>query len=223
VAKVIGVIQVKGGAGRSTIATNLAGAISIGARVALIDCDMPQGTSASWGAIRQDGQQHMNLTIATAKDHQDLVKVAEDLAETHDYIVIDGPPRIAEITRAMLILSDLCLIPLGASAAEIWATSDLLTTINDAKTFGKEIGKKIDARIIWNRYRGTTNAAKEMPAAVKEELGLPALDTKLGYRVAYSDALARGMTVLEWPDRAARDEMEQLCREVGKIIKAKLI
>jgi chromosome partitioning protein len=184
---------------------------------------MPQGTSASWGAIRQDGQQHMNLTIATAKDHQDLVKVAEDLAETHDYIVIDGPPRIAEITRAMLILSDLCLIPLGASAAEIWATSDLLTTINDAKTFGKEIGKKIDARIIWNRYRGTTNAAKEMPAAVKEELGLPALDTKLGYRVAYSDALARGMTVLEWPDRAARDEMEQLCREVGKIIKAKLI
>lgn len=221
-AKIIGVIQVKGGAGRSTIATNLAGAISIGARVALIDCDMPQGTSASWGTIRQQGQQDITLTIATANDHKDLVRVTEQLAETHDIIVIDGPPRIAEITRAMLILSDLCLIPLGASAAEIWATSDLLTTINEAKAAGKAIEKKIDARIVWNRYRASTTAAKEMPAAVRAELGLPEIATRLGYRVAYSDALARGVTVLEWTDRAAKEEMEQLCREVGKIIKAKI-
>lgn len=222
-AKVIGVIQVKGGAGRSTIATNLAGVLSIGAKVALIDCDMPQGTSASWGSLREPSLLENRLTIKTAADHEALVRLEKELADSHDYIVIDGPPRIAEITRATLILSDLCLIPLGASAAEIWATSDLLKTIDEAKEAGKSIDKKIDARIVWNRYRASTTAAKELPAAVKEELGLDELETKLGYRVAYSDVLARGLTVMEWSDKAAKDEMQQLCEEIGKIIKARLI
>jgi chromosome partitioning protein len=220
-AKIIGVIQVKGGAGRSTIATNLAGILETSAKVALIDCDMPQGTSASWGALRQQEQPISNLTIATAADHDDLVETAQTLAEENDFIVIDGPPRIAEITRAMLILSDLCLIPLGTSAAEIWATTDLLRTINEAKEDGKAYNKTIDARIVWNRYRGTTTSAKEMPQAVKTELGLKALNAKIGYRVAYSDALAQGMTVMEWSDRAAKEEMRDLCIEVGKLIKAK--
>jgi chromosome partitioning protein len=221
-AKIIGVIQVKGGAGRSTLATNLAGAIEIGASVALIDCDMPQGTSASWGALRQAEHPIGNLTIATADNHEHLIQTAEELAGTHDFIVIDGPPRIAEITRATLILSDLCLIPLGTSAAEIWATTDLLKTIEEAKAAGKETGKSIDARIVWNRYRAATTSAKEMPDAVKTELGLKALNTKMGYRVAYSDALAQGMTVMEWSDRTAKEEMRELCIEIGKIIKARL-
>lgn len=223
-AKVIGVIQVKGGAGRSTIATNLAGIIGLkGARVALIDSDMPQGTSASWGSLRQQETPIDNLTIETADNHEHLIETAERLASTHDFIVIDGPPRIAEITRATLILSDLCLIPLGTSAAEIWATGDLLTTINEAKEAGQALGKTIDARIVWNRYRAATTAAKEMPDAVKTELGLKALNTRIGYRVAYSDALAQGMTVMEWSDKTAKDEMRDLCIEIGKIIKARLV
>jgi Mrp family chromosome partitioning ATPase len=52
-AKTIGVIQVKGGAGRSTVSTNLAGELSKLGKTVLIDCDMPQGTSASWFAVRQ--------------------------------------------------------------------------------------------------------------------------------------------------------------------------
>ena len=43
--KIIGIIQVKGGAERSTLATNLAGELSKVDRTAIIDCDMPQGTS----------------------------------------------------------------------------------------------------------------------------------------------------------------------------------
>jgi len=44
--KVIGVVQIKGGAGRSTLATNLAGELGKMAKTVLIDCDMPQGTSS---------------------------------------------------------------------------------------------------------------------------------------------------------------------------------
>lgn len=216
-AKVIGVIQVKGGVGRSTIATNMAGAMSEKNKTVLIDCDMPQGTSASWFSIRQQQNRAGKLTVVTARDHKELVKEVERLSADHQVVIIDCPPRIAEMTRAALILSDLCLIPLGASAPEIWATSDLMTTIEEAK----RVKSSVDARLVWNRYRSTTSSAQELSAAVRTGLGLAEMDTKLGFRVAYSDALARGLTVMEWSDRAAKDEMTKLTIETTKILKVR--
>ena len=218
-AHIIGIIQVKGGAGRSTIATNLAGLLSAeGKKVALIDCDMPQGTSAAWASIRQGGDKpDHNLTIATAANHSELVDRVKLLDADHDYIVLDAPPRIAEMTRAALILSRLCLIPLGASAAELWATGDLLPTIDKAKT----VKQDVDARILWTRFRGTTKSAQELSAAAKGELGLKELSNKLGYRVAFPEALARGLTVLEWGERTARVEFQAVGKEIKRILGAK--
>ena len=133
--------------------------------------------------------------------------------------MIDAPPRIAEITKIILMLSDLCLIPLGASAVEIWATADLLKTIEAARA----IKSDIDTRIIWNRFRASTKSAQELSQAANEVLGIKELKNKLGYRVAYSEAMARGMTVLEWTDKTARDEMLALGKELEKILKVKFI
>ena len=47
--QIIGIIQIKGGVGRSTLATNLAAALTQIGSTALVDADVPQGTSASWG------------------------------------------------------------------------------------------------------------------------------------------------------------------------------
>ena len=215
-AHIIGIIQVKGGAGRSTLATNLAGYLTEHGKVALIDCDMPQGTSASWAAIRQ-AEKPDSITMATASNHVELVERVKQLAESHDYLVLDGPPRIAEMTRAALILSHLCLVPLGASAAEIWATSDLLATIKEAK----QAKSDVDARITWTRFRGSTKSARDLSEAAKGELGLKELKAKLGYRVAFAEALARGLTVAEWPERTARLEMQVLKNEVVAILKGK--
>jgi chromosome partitioning protein len=121
------------------------------------------------------------------------------------------------MTRAALILSHLCLIPLSASAAEIWATSDLLSTIHEAR----EVKPTVDARILWTRFRGSTKSAQELSAAAQSELGLKELKSKLGYRVAFSEALARGMTAAEWPERTARVEMQSVAREVINIMGTK--
>lgn len=214
--KVIGIIQVKGGAGRSTIATNLAGMLADSSRVALVDCDMPQGTSASWAAIRLADKPN-SLTVATASSHVELVEAVKRLDAEHDYIILDGPPRIAEMTRAALILSNLCLIPMGASAAELWATSDLLATIHEARAVKPEV----DARILWTRFRGSTKSAQELSAAATSELGLKELKAKLGYRVAFSEAMARGMTAAEWPERTAREEMQAVGKEVIRILEGR--
>ncbi|MDQ3057610.1 MAG: ParA family protein, partial [Pseudomonadota bacterium] len=133
-AKIIGIIQVKGGAGRSTIATNLAGELSKKGVTVLIDGDMPQGTSASWYALRQEAGRTDDLIADTARDHRELIqKVEKHNKAGTDFIVLDGPPRLAEMTRAILMLADVCLIPVGASVAEIWATTDVLAIIEEAR------------------------------------------------------------------------------------------
>ena len=217
VTQTIGVIQVKGGVGRSTIATNLAAVFSLRQPTALIDCDLPQGTSASWYAVRKTELPPANLTLAIARDYRELVSCAEELSKNHRYLIIDAPPRIAEMTRAILVMSNLSLVPLGASAAEIWSTADLLQTINEARLFRSDV----DARIVWNRYRGNTREALEVSVAARKELGLKELATRLGYRVAYSEALARGLSVDEWLDRAAHAEILALAAEVKGILKEK--
>ena len=214
-AHIIGIIQIKGGTGKSTLVTNLAGMMATKKKVVLIDADMPQATSASWASIRQQE----NITTVTAADHIQLVAEIEQFNKSHDFIVIDAPPRIAEITKATLMLSQLCLIPLGASAAEIWATADLLEIINAAKTHKPEI----DVRIVWNRFRATTRSAIELSEAVHKELKLKELKSKLGYRVAYSEALARGMTATEWPDREARKESKAFGKEIEHILRTKFM
>lgn len=219
--KIIGVIQVKGGAGRSTVSTNLAGELSKLGKTVLVDCDMPQGTSASWFAVRQQARVRQkplsseNLSADTAANHRELIAKVEQHQDA-DYIVLDGPPRIAEMTRAILVLADLCLVPVGASAAEIWATNDLLALIEEAKEV-----KSVKVRMIWTRYRTHTRLAQELSELATKELNLVALSTTLGMRVAYMEALGSGLTVGEVPEPSARAEAKSLIDEIQKLLRKK--
>jgi len=208
---VIGVVQIKGGAGRSTIAINLAAAFGKKTPTVLIDCDMPQGTAASWGAVRELDYP----TVETARTQHELINQVQRLSADHTHIILDAPPRVAAITRTVLMLADLLLIPLGTSAAEIWATSDLLETLDEAAA---ERGA-IEVRIVWNRYRPFTRSAKVLKRAVSRELPIKALKATLGYRVSYSDALEAGRSVTEWSDRKARKEVEALAAEIRSLLK----
>jgi len=216
-AKIVGVVQVKGGAGRSTVATNVAGELSKIGRTVLIDCDMPQGTAASWVAVRQQAVEpdlFDGVQGDTASSHRELLDKVERWRGEADYIVLDGPPRIAELTRAILVLSDLALVPVGASVAELWATGDVVEIVKQAREV-----RPVDVRIVWTRFRGYTRLAQDLAAQAKPELGLPILKTALGLRVAYVEALGAGRTVAELPEPTARQELRELIAEIRRIIK----
>lgn len=208
----------KGGAGRSTLSTNLAGELSKVGKTVLIDGDMPQGTSASWFTVRQEATATNDLVSKlktdTATTHKELLSKVELHQDAADFIILDCPPRIAEMTRAALMLADLCLVPVGASVAEIWATSDVLELVEQAKKV-----RPVDVRMVWTRHRPHTKLAKELTALATQELGLPILKTALALRVAYPEALGSGLTVAEMPDANAKAELRELVAEVRKIIR----
>jgi chromosome partitioning protein len=154
------------------------------------------------------------LRADTVSSHRDLVAKVDYLRSTADYIILDGPPRLAEMSRAIIALSDLCLVPVGASAAEVWATSDLLTLIDDARKV-----RKVDARLVWTRFRSYTRIAQELSEEADKALKLPALKAVLGYRVAYAEALGQGRTAAEMGDPEARSEVVGLVAEVRRIMR----
>lgn len=213
-AKILGIAQVKGGAGRSTVASNLAGELAKLGKTVLIDADQPQGTAASWAALRQQAGHAQGLTCDTASTHRELAAKVERHAAAADYIVLDGPPRIAEMTRAMVVLADLVLVPVGASVAEVWATGDVTAILEEARQV-----RPINARLIWTRLRARTRIARELRDQAGAELGLKPLRTPLSLRVAYVEALGLGLTAAEVGDSDAKGELHKLVAEIRRILR----
>ena len=113
-AQVITVAQQKGGAGKTTLASNLAaGFAADGRRVAVLDCD-PQGSLGRWFLERMQGDApEMELSTASAWGAGWEVK---KLARTHDLIVIDTPPKLDGDLRPAIKVADVVVVPVGGVA-----------------------------------------------------------------------------------------------------------
>ena len=104
----------KGGVGKTTLATHIAGELAMrGLHVILLDAD-PQGSSLDWTQRRsQQGLPRLFSAVGLAREtlHQE----APELARRADHIIIDGPPRIAALARSALLAAERVLIPVQPS------------------------------------------------------------------------------------------------------------
>src|SRR4029078_7320444 len=106
-AMIIGVLNQKGGAGKTTISVNLAPAFPRNGRgVLLVDAD-PQGSAIAWSSLRQGEPLFPVIGMAKPTLHLELPNVAN----AYDLGVIDGAPSVNELARAAMLASDLVVIP----------------------------------------------------------------------------------------------------------------
>ncbi len=213
-AKVLSFVQMKGGAGKTTLCSNIASTLSDSGKVLIIDTDVPQCSLKTWFEIRSENYVIENLDVLVAKNVAHLQKLVRDNVKDYDYILIDGHPRITNLTRAVILLSDLVLIPMAPSQVEVWSTKHLAEIVGEAK----QVNKSLEARICWNRYRVRTNSAEDVVSKAKKELNLEDFPTKLGNRVAYLDSFADGLTVAEWHDPAAKLEIWALTSSIERLL-----
>jgi len=198
------------------VATNLAGELSRTKPVCLIDCDVPQDTSTSWYSVRRAKKPSQNLTAYRVSNGQDLLDFVDKEAGKYKYVILDSPPRITDIGRAIALVSDLIIVPVGASSAEIWASEDVKVMLGQA---GEVKGAPLDAHLLWTRYKDYTVLSREIHDEAEKFMGIPSLETTLGYRQAYIEALGSGLTAGETKDKKAQLEVASLCVEVKKLLK----
>ena len=204
----------KGGVGKSTAAVCLAAeAVQRSMKVLLVDAD-PQGTARTWAEVATEaGRPAPSIVAMGATMHRD--RQLSEIGAPYDLILIDCPPRLGDIQRSALMVADIVLLPCGPSAAEAWALASSLELITEARIVRPELA----AYILITRTQRRTSIAQSA-RDVLQPSGLPLLETELGYRVAYQEALATGQGVTTYAPRdPAAAEVKALLDEVLKIAK----
>ena len=196
---IVGVLNQKGGVGKTTIAVNLASCFSQkGQRVLLVDAD-PQGSALAWSAARQADPDFVVVGMAKPTLHREIPA----LAKNYDVVVIDGAPRVNELGRAAIMASDLVLIPVQPSPYDIWAAAETVQLIREARQFKESLR----AAFLINRKIANTAIGRDVHAALAQFPETPVLDAALVQRVVFAESAARGLSVLEAAPRgeAARE------------------
>lgn len=159
------VVNPKGGSGKTTIATNLAGFFAAqGKRVVLADMDRQQ-SAANWLAPRPDTVPAiMAWTAATDK--------REIRAYDAHWTIVDSPAGVhGEKLTALLRRMELIVVPVSPSAFDMEATKDFLAELLVEKPVKKG---ESQVAVVGNRVDSRTLVADELETFLKS-LELPIL------------------------------------------------
>jgi chromosome partitioning protein len=189
---IIAVANVKGGAGKTTLATNLAIARAIAGRdVLLIDADN-QGSSADFTALRTEQLGNAGYAVARLLGREVRSEVSK-MRPKFDEIIIDVGGRDSEGLRAALTVADSVLIPVLPSSFDVWSFSSMVGLAREARVINPEL--RVLAVLNAADAQGSDN--REARELLKETEGVEALSCQLGRRKAYRNAAAQGRSVVD--------------------------
>lgn len=203
--KILALMNEKGGSGKSTLATNLATALHRrGRRVVLVDAD-PQGTARDWRAASPEG---VDLPPVVALDRPQMLSSVTTLAA--DVVVIDTPAKAEAMAAGVVRVADVALIVIQPSGADVWASAATVKLIQSKL----DVGGRIDAAFLVNRASGATKLSRQIKDGGWNEYGFDQLDSALGNRVAFAQALTDGLSVYDLADTSAKAEVDAVITEL---------
>ncbi len=208
----IGVTNLKGGVGKTTISQNLAvGLVHVGYKVCIVDTDRNQN-SLAWVGERSDDLP--NLLAVGLTDSKSLNKMVDQLDKDHDFIVIDGTPSLSEMSTRIILASDLLLIPILPSGHDIRSMQLFFERYEQAKEFRDDI----PAYFFINQFSEKVKLHQSTVELLKD-FGIGMLKTKFRRRIAYAETSITGQGVYEYSDPKAKAEVVELTTEVLDIAK----
>lgn len=203
---ILAILNQKGGAGKTTICTNLAvELLQRGYTVAIIDTD-PQGTASKWNAMREQ-----QILVSQMLQPSSLAAGARAQEKGFDVVLIDGAAVVADAMAAAVKAADAVLIPCAPSLKDIWGTTGVIDIIQARHTVTD--GVPLAAFIVNNAKRGR-KLTKQIDETLLQ-LGLPVFDTHIHDLEAYKtiDMSGEGVVELE-PKGAAAQEIRSLVDEL---------
>lgn len=195
----------KGGAGKSTIATNLAVMLAAAGRdVLLVDAD-EQETAQDFTNLRNDTRAGGAGYTCVCLTGRAVMTEVRRLAPKYDEIIIDAGGRDTVSQRAALAVADVYLVPFAPRSFDVWTLDKVEQLVEEARAVNP--GLRALAFLNKTDPRGTDN--DDAAELLKTKPALEFIATPLGNRKAFANAAAAGLSVVELrpPDTKACDEM----------------
>jgi len=206
--QIITVAQQKGGAGKTTLAVNLAAWFARDLRVALFDID-PQHSAARWMALRAKRGEVAKITFSDVAGWR-LAGELDRLRAAHDLIVIDSPPHVETDARLAVRAANLILVPVQPSAPDVWAADS---------TIALAVAEKRPVRMVLNRVPPTNTRLTDQIRKMIADQGTAILGAALANRTGFAQAFLSGLAVHEAaPKSPAAAELRAVAEEIWRLI-----
>ncbi len=206
---------IKGGSGKTTVATNLAVMRAAeGHDVLLVDAD-DQETASDFTVLRNerraDAPSYTSIKLTGPAVRTETLR----LREKYEDVIIDTGGRNTTSQRAALTVADMLLVPFVPRSFDVWTLEKVATLVTEMRA----ANPSLCAHAFLNRTdpRGQDN--DEAAEVLKDTEALTFLDALLGTRKAFGNAAAQGLAVTELKpqDPKAIEEMMTLFQYVFDI------
>lgn len=204
----------KGGVGKSCFAENLSVWVNFqGGDVAIVDAD-PQCTSFNWAAEREhnlikSSPQHV---IPRFKVHGDIREWLIEASKRYKHLIVDTGGFDSESLRSAMTVADIMLIPFRPKRRDLKTLPDVEVLVKLATSVNPAI-----------QVRACITQCPSLPSQVQrildakeacKDFGLTTLEAVTMARNAYDDADENGMSVLEYDDEKAIEEINAIAIEL---------
>ena len=208
---------IKGGSGKTTIATNLAVFLASKKRdILLVDAD-DQESSTDFTAFRNQALQGVLDYTAVKITGSDLNGQVKRMAEKYDDVIIDVGGRDTVSQRSALTVSQIALFPFAARSFDIWTLNKVNALLNEILPFNSGLLSLTFINKADSRGNHKDDAAELLMSSER----LVFLDTPLGNRIAFGNAAAEGLGVIELKpaDEKAVTEFTALYKRIEEAYK----
>jgi chromosome partitioning protein len=206
---ILAVATLKGGSGKSTVASCLAVHWKLqGKRPILIDAD-PQRS-----LVRLAARDLALAGVPVVEDSTEEVwKMAQRLAATHGPVIIDTPGFRAPSTLGSLAAANFVIVPVRASPLDVDRMLDTISILVAGIN-----GWRPAFRCLLTQTTRDSVIARHIRAEIVRA-GFPLLSSEMPNRVAYSEAALHGTTPTELdPEGSAARDVALIADEIDSIL-----
>jgi chromosome partitioning protein len=184
---------IKGGSGKTTVATHLAVMRALQGRdVLLIDAD-DQETATDFTALRNErlpeGAGYTSIKLTGAAVRTETLR----LARKYQDVVIDTGGRDTTSQRAALTVADKLIVPFVPRSFDVWTLEKVASLVEEMRA----ANPRLKAYVFLNRADPQGRDNDEAAELLREAVGLEFLDTPIGTRKAFGNAASQGLAVTE--------------------------
>ena len=194
----ITVTNQKGGVGKTMLTVHAAvRAAERGANVLVLDADN-QALCKEWLA-----EAAPELMCLASPDPSRLREVVGQVRGHVDVTIADAPPGLGDGTLTLLSLSDLVIVPLRPSYADLRATVQTLEAVRRLSAEREAAGGAAPAVwVVMNMYQSGDNHTKMVEKTLRQ-LGVRVASGRVGMRTAFRNSNRDGLVVWHAAGRSA--------------------